>query len=320
MNLNRAVFLDLKSIHRNELDLSSLESSVSQWTWFDNIRRDEIPKALAGADIVVSNKIVLGEEQLKNAANLKLICVAATGTNNIDLPVAKRLGISVCNVRAYATASVVQHVFSMLLSLTTHLDEYKKSVQSGLWSRSEYFCLLDFPIRELEGKIFGIVGYGELGKAVAKVAEAFGMHVLIAKRDDKDNRAGRLPLHELVKKVDVLSLHCPLNEETKNLVGEQELSLMKNNAVLINTARGGLVDEDALLDALNNNKIGAAAIDVLEQEPPEDNHHLLQVNIPNLIVTPHIAWASVESRQRLIDGIATNIAAFKAGNPRNLVC
>lgn len=319
MNFNRAVFLDLESIQRNDLDLSSLESAVPDWLWFDNTNEAEISQALAEADVVVCNKVVLAEKQLKNTNGLKLICVAATGTNNVDLSVAKSLGIPVCNVRGYATASVVQHVFSMLLALTTHLDEYKQSVQSGQWSRSEHFCLLDFPIRELQGKTLGIVGYGELGKAVSKVAEAFGMHVLISKRNLSDNRAERLPLHELIQKVDVLSLHCPLNEETKNLIGEKELSLMKKDAILINAARGGLVNESALLDVLNSKTIGGAGIDVLEQEPPDNNHPLLQAGIPNLIVTPHIAWASVESRQRLIDEIAKNIKAFKAGTPRNLV-
>ena len=319
MDISRAAFLDLASVHRSELDLSGLEAAVSKWTWFDNINQAEIPRVLAEVDIVVSNKIVLGEKQLKNAKNLKLICVAATGTNNIDLAAAKSLGIPVCNVRAYATASVVQHVFAMLLALTTRLDEYKTAVHNGQWSRSEHFCLLDFPIRELQGKTLGIVGYGELGKAVAKVAGAFGMQVLISKRNPGDSRPERWPLHELLQKVDVLSLHCPLNEQTQGLIGEKEFSLMKSDAVLINTARGGLVDESALLDALNRKIIGGAAIDVLAQEPPDDNPPLLQAGIPNLIVTPHIAWASVESRQRLIDEIAKNIEAFKAGTLHNQV-
>lgn len=320
MELNKAVFLDIESVHRNDLDLSSLESSVSQWAWFDKVNDEEIQQALSEADVVISNKVFLGKEQLKSSNKLKLICVAATGTNNIDLAAAKSLGIPVCNVRAYATASVVQHVFSMLLALTTNLDGYKKSVQNGQWPQSKHFCLLDYPVRELQGKTLGIVGYGELGKAVAKVAEVFGMRVLISKRNDSDNRPERLTLHDLIKKSDVLSLHCPLSDETKNLVGEKELSLMKNDAVLINTARGGLVDEEALHEALINNRIGGAAIDVLEHEPPGADHLLLKSGIPNLIVTPHIAWASVESRQRLIDEIAKNIEAFKKGRQRNIVC
>jgi glycerate dehydrogenase len=319
VNINRAAFLDLASVHRNELDLSGLELAVPEWMWFDNIDENEIPHVLANVDVVVTNKVVLAEKQLKQADHLKLICIAATGTNNVDLLTAKSLDIPVCNVRGYATASVVQHVFSMLLSLTTQLERYQKAVQQGQWSRSEHFCLLDFPIRELQGKILGIVGYGELGQAVSKVAESFGMKVLISKRNDGDSNTERLPLHELIQQADVLSLHCPLNEQTRNLIGRHELSLMKNDAVLINTARGGLVDENALVEALVNNRIGGAAIDVLDKEPPEDDHPLLRKDIPNLILTPHIAWASIESRQRLIDEVAKNIEAFKTGKLLNRV-
>lgn len=319
MDLRRAAFLDLASLHGNELNLSELEAAVPEWLWFDNVSESEVPHVLTDVDVVVSNKVVLGAEQLKQADRLQLICVAATGTNNVDLAVANKLNIPVCNARAYATASVVQHVFSMLLVLTTHLEEYRSAVHKGQWSRSEYFCLLDYPVRELQGKTLGIVGYGELGQAVSRVAEAFGMDILISKRNSSDNHSGRLPLHELLQKVDVLSLHCPLNEQTYGLIGEAELALMKRDAVLINTARGGLVDEQALLKALTNNTIAGAAIDVLENEPPPLNDPMVRAKIPNLIVTPHIAWVSVESRQRLIDEVEKNITAFKAGTPRNLV-
>ncbi len=312
MKLSKAAFLDLASIYRDDLDLTALKNSVPEWLWFDNISEPELMDVLAEVDVVVSNKVFLGEEQLRKAKRLKLVCIAATGTNNIDLKVADELGITVRNVRAYATASVVQHVFTLLLSLVTRIDEYRLAVQRGKWSSSEYFSLLDFPIHELQGKTLGIVGYGELGKAVAKVASAFGMNVLVAKRNPEDERSERVNLVELLEKVDVLSLHCPLNEGTRGLIGQGELALMKCDAVLINTARGGLVDERALLEALENKKLGGAGIDVIEQEPPASDSLLLQANLSNLIITPHIAWASVESRQRLIDGVAENISALAA--------
>lgn len=313
MKLQKAAFLDLASVYRDDLDLTVLKDAIPEWLWFDNISDSELTDVLAEVDVVVSNKVVLDEVKLRNAKHLKLICVAATGTNNVDMDAAKEFGITVCNVRAYATASVVQHVFTLLLSLTTRFDEYRQAVQNGEWSRSEYFCLLDFPIRELQGKTLGIVGYGELGKAIANVASAFGMDILVAKRNVDDERPARVHLGELLEKVDVLSLHCPLNEDTRGLIGKDELALMKHDAVLINTARGGLVDEIALLEALENKKLGGAGIDVVEQEPPASDNPLLQSDLPNLILTPHIAWASVESRQRLINGVASNISALSTG-------
>jgi glycerate dehydrogenase len=222
-------------------------------------------------------------------------------------------------VRAYATASVVQHVFASLLSLTTHLDSYRKSVHHGDWSKSPLFCLFGEPIRELRGRTLGIVGYGELGRAVAGIADAFGMQVLLSARDESDTREERIQLHKLLPLVDVLSLHCPLTAANHHLIGASELALMKADAVLINTARGGLVDESALLDALKNHQLGGAAVDVLEKEPPTDGNALIAAGLPNLIVTPHIAWASRESRQRLINEIALNIGAFAQGNIRNQV-
>jgi glycerate dehydrogenase len=238
----------------------------------------------------------------------------------VDLDAAARRGIAVCNIRRYATPSVVQHVFALLLSLTRHLSDYQRAVQSGAWQRSGQFCLLDYPIRELGGLTLGIVGYGELGQAVAATAEqAFGMRVLIAQRPGGSAEPGRLPLQQLLPQVDVLSLHCPLTPETRGLIGAEELALMKPDALLINTARGGIVDEVALATALLAGRLGGAGIDVLASEPPGSDSPLLQQPIPNLIVTPHIAWASRQSRQRLLDQLAQNIAAFMAGRPQNLV-
>jgi glycerate dehydrogenase len=314
-----AVFLDLDSVDRDDLDLSKLNTVVDDWQWHGLVRDEELQQALAGADVAVSNKVMLTAEHLSRAQDLQLVCIAATGTNNIDLEAAARNNIAVCNVEGYATPSVVQHVFSLLLALTTHLNEYTTAVKQGDWSRSRFFCLLDYPIRELAGKTIGIVGYGHLGKAVAGIAGAFGMKVLLAKRNIEDDRPGRVALYDLLPQVDVLSLHCPLTEETRGLIGADELALMNKDAVLINSARGGLVDEDALLDALEAQQIGGAGLDVLDKEPPPVGYPLLKAELPSLIITPHTAWSSLESRQRLINEIALNIEAFKAGQMRNRV-
>ena len=318
-SLSTAAFLDLSTFAHADLDLTSLEQAVDRWQWFELINENELSDVLETAEVLVSNKVFLGREHFDRAKRLKLVCIAATGTNNIDLNAAAEKGISVCNVRSYATPSVVQHVFTLLLSLTTHYDAYTHDVKAGEWSRSQHFCLLDYPVRELAGKTIGIVGYGELGKAVASIAEAFGMQVLIAKRNSEDRRPGRVNLHDLLPQVDVLSLHCPLNEDTRGLIGAEQLALMKDDAVLINTARGGLVDEAALVSALQQGKLGGAGLDVIEQEPPPEDYPLLQADLPNLIVTPHIAWISRESRQRRLDEIALNIEVFKSGEVRNRV-
>ncbi|MGD2055088.1 MAG: NAD(P)-dependent oxidoreductase, partial [Gammaproteobacteria bacterium] len=296
-----AAFLDLDSVDRGDLDLSVLNRAVDNWQWYGLVGDEELHEVLAQAELVVTNKVPLTGVHLSQAKKLQLICVAATGTNNIDLDAAATHNIPVCNVHGYATPSVVQHVFTLLLTLTTRFNEVTSAVKRGDWSRSKFFCLLDYPVRELAGKTIGIIGYGALGKAVAHVAEAFGMQVLLAKRNHNDHRPGRIALEELLPRVDVLSLHCPLIKETQGLIGADELVLMKKDAVLINTARGGLVDEAALVEALLQKKLGGAAVDVIEAEPPPDNYPLLEVSLPNLIVTPHVAWASRESRQRLLD-------------------
>ena len=317
--IQKAAFLDLDSIGREDLDMSVLENAVEAWRWYGLVNVDELHQVLADVDVVVSNKVVLNDQHLSRAENLKLVCVAATGTNNIDLAAAASNNIAVSNVSGYATASVAQHAFTLLLVLTTRFNQYNSAVKHGQWSKSRFFCLLDYHVRELAGKTLGIVGYGHLGKAVASIAEAFGMRVLLAKRNDEDKRPNRIALHDLLPQIDVLSLHCPLTETTRGLIGANELGLMKPDAVLINTARGGLVDERALLEALHKQQIGGAGLDVLQQEPPPADDPLLSASLPNLIITPHTAWISRESRQRLINEIALNIEAFKTGEIRNQV-
>jgi glycerate dehydrogenase len=309
-------FLDLDTVDRSDLDRSRLASALPDWRWYAVADPESVEARLAGATVAVTNKVVLDGARLAAARSLRLVCVAATGTNNVDLEAARRLGIAVANVRAYATPSVVQHVFALLLALTTRLVEYRDAVAAGRWSLSRQFCLLDYPIRELAGRTLGVVGYGELGQAVAR---AFGMEVLVAERRGAAPRAGRLALEALLPRVDVLSLHCPLTPETRGLIGAAELALMRPDAVLINTARGGIVDEHALAEALSAGRLGGAGVDVLSCEPPGADNPLLAPGVPNLIVTPHVAWASREARQRVIEEIAANIDAFRCGGERNRV-
>jgi glycerate dehydrogenase len=314
----RGVLLDLDTLG-DDLDLGRLEASLDAWQLHPVTTPDEVAARIAGAEVVVSNKVVLDAATVAAADRLRFIAVAATGTNNVDLDAARAAGVTVSNVTAYGTPSVAQHVFTLLLTLTTRLLDYRAAVIDGRWAASPHFCLLDYPIRELAGKTLGIVGYGELGQGVARLAEAFGMTVLVAQRPGGPAQAGRVPLDELLPQVDVLTLHCPLNEATQNLIGAQELAAMRDDAVLINTARGGIVDEAALAAALRTGTLGGAGFDVLTVEPPVDGNPLLESDIPNLIVTPHIAWAARESRQRLIDQVAENIERFRAGDPRNRV-
>lgn len=322
----RALFLDKSSLYPQDLDFSALQE-VASWQWFDNANPGDIQHSLEDAEILVTNKVLISSEVVDLCQQLKLICVAATGVNNVDLAAAKKRGIAVCNVRAYATSSVVQHVFSLMLALNRKLYSYKRSAVNGDWSRSDFFCYFGQPISELAGKKIGIIGYGELGRAVAKVASGFGMDVLIARShnaghnagDAGDVQQGRVGMNALLAACDVVSLHCPLTSDNYHMIGEKELALMKTDALLINTARGGLIDELALLQALQNREIAAAALDVLEEEPPSVSNALINYREDNLIITPHIAWASRESRQRMVNEIAENIVAYQQGDLRNVV-
>ncbi len=319
ININRGVLLDRDTLSIDDLDFRRLESTLSDWQLYPLTGPEEVAERVAGAEVVVSNKVVLPREVLETASRLKLICVAATGTNNIDLQAAKDLDIPVTNARSYGTASVVQHVFSLILALTTRLAEHQLAATNGTWGQSPMFCVFDFPFRELAGKTIGIVGYGELGRGVEKVARAFDMEVMIAQRPGGEERAGRVPLDELLQHSDVVSLHVPLADNTHNLIGERELDLMKPDALLINTARGGIVDEAALAAALRRGDLGGAGFDVLTAEPPVMGNPLLDYVGTNLILTPHVAWASREARQRLVNQVADIIEAFKRGEMRNQV-
>ncbi|MGD8568290.1 MAG: 2-hydroxyacid dehydrogenase [Gammaproteobacteria bacterium] len=315
----KGVLLDLKSIDNGDMDMSPLKNALEDWQFFDTTRDADVVARAGDADIVVSNKVRLTQDHFDQLQHLKLVCVAATGTNNVDLDAAARSAVRVTNVTGYATPSVVQHVFGLILSLTVRLDQYRAAIRDQRWQRSEVFCLLDYQVSELYGKTLGIIGYGVLGKAVAQLGKAFGMEVLVAEHKDRQPREGRVALEQLLARSDVISLHCPLTPATENLIGPDELASMKPNALLVNAARGGIVDEHALAEALQQNRIGGAGIDVLTEEPPVNGNPLLDVDLPNLIVTPHIAWASVESRQRVINEVALNIEAFLKGEPRNVV-
>jgi glycerate dehydrogenase len=305
----RAVILDADSLGK-DIDLSPLQRDGLQWQVYPSTRPEETAARIAEAEIVVSNKVVLDATLLARAQKLKLVAVAATGTNNIDLQAASAHGISVCNCVDYGSSSVAQHVFTLMLALATNLPAYQNDVAAGRWQQSPFFCLLDHSIVELRGSTLGIIGYGNIGRAVADIAKAFGMNVLIAQRGDKP---GRVELTDLLRASDFISLHCPLTDDTRGMLGPGELALMKNSAFLINCARGGIVDERAVLSALRSGEIAGAAFDVLEEEPPLDNVLLAQ-QLPNLIVTPHIAWASRNARQTVVEQIAENIAGFIAGS------
>jgi glycerate dehydrogenase len=317
----QSVFLDYATATINgDLDPGSLRRALPGLVLHDLTAQEDVAHRVAGCAVVLVNKLRITREIIESAPSLRLIALAATGTNNVDLATARDRGIAVCNVRDYCTASVVQHTLGVLLSLTHKLREYDALVRSGAWQRGDEFCLLDHPIRELVGRKLSIVGYGALGKGVARAAhQALGMDVLIAQRPGGERTAGRVVLDELLPQVDVLSLHCPLTAATQGLIDARRLAQMKPDAVLINTARGGLVDAAALADALRAHRLGGAAIDVLVQEPPVDGNPLLAPDIPNLIVTPHIAWAAREARQRCLDEMAANVEDFLRGGHRGRV-
>lgn len=314
----KAVFLDYDTVSNGDLDSSGLSAAAGALTLCatdDTQTRERI----RDAEIVMLNKIELSRPLLQDARRLKLIAVAGTGTNHVDVRAARELGVGVCNVRGYCTASVVQHVWALVLSLTQQVSGYARLVSGGAWTKDEAGTVLSRPIRELTGRVFGVVGWGDLGRGAAGVAEAFGMQVAVAGRRGGNPLPGRVSLEKLLSISDIVSLHCPLNDSTRGLIGAAELALMKTDALLINTARGALVDGAALAGALKAGRLGGAGIDVLAQEPPRIDDPLLDPAIPNLLVTPHVAWAAREARQRCLDEMAANIRDFARGGRRSRV-
>ena len=275
---------------------------------------------IRGADIVITNKVVISAQAFAENPQLKLVAVTATGVNNVDVEAAKQNGTAVCNIRAYGNESVAEHAFMMMITLMRNLPAYQRDVAAGLWENSPFFCHLGAPMRDLNGKTLAIFGRGNIGKTLATYAQAFKMNVVFAEHKNAQSvRDGYVSFDEAIRSADIVSLNCPLTPQTANMIGEAELQQMKPGAILINCGRGGLVDEAALVAALKYGQIGGAGFDVLTQEPPRDGNPLLKARLPNLIVTPHIAWASQEAANRLFDILLDNINRFVAGNPQNLV-
>lgn len=315
----RAVFLDFGTVSNGDLDPGPLERALPGIVIHERTAQADVPGRVAGFEAVLANKSVIDGATIRANPQLKLVALTATGVDNVDLAAARASKVAVCNLRDYCTASVAQHVFALLLALTHRLADYHALVAGGRWQQAGQFSVFPFPIRELQGRVLGIVGFGTLGKAVAAIAGAFGMRVEIANRPGGTPAAGRRDLDDLLPDLDVLSLHCPLTGATRGLISHERLARMKPSAVLINTARGALVDTQALAEALEAGTIGGAGIDVLEREPPPPGHPLLDPSIPNLILTPHVAWAAREARQRSLDELATNVLAFLSGDRRNRV-
>ena len=309
----RAVFLDAATLG-HDVDLEPIEEVTGGLTCYPRTRPEEVVERLRGFDTLLVNKVVIGREHFEACPELKTIAVVATGLNNIDLQAANDHGVEVMNVTNYGRSTVSQHAMALILALATRLLDYDRDVRAGRWGESEMFCLMNHPIMELEGKTLGIIGYGDLGQGLAERAKAFGMKVVLGCRPGQEagevDGLERIPLEDLLETADVISLHCLLTESTRNLIGKKELARMKPSALLINTSCGGLVDETALAEALRNGEIGGAGFDVLTEEPPRNGNPLLAGDIPNLIVTPHSAWASREARQRIVEITAENLASL----------
>lgn len=290
-------------------------------TVYGRTSRDQVSERIADADIVITNKVPLQREVLACAPNLKMIAVAATGTDNIDVAECTRRGVVVSNIRSYAIRSVPEHVFALVFALRRSLVAYRESVKAGRWYDAQQFCYFDYPIKDLAGSTLGIVGKGTLGQAVGAIGQALGMRVLFAGRKNAQTAGqGYTPFHEVLAQSDVISLHCPLNVDTRDLINTDEFAQMERKPILINTARGGLVNEPALAVALRSGQLAGAGIDVTSPEPPENQHPLIALlELPNFILTPHVAWASDEAVQTLADQLIDNIEAYHLGTPRNIV-
>jgi glycerate dehydrogenase len=315
----RGVFLDFGTVSNGDLDPAPLARAVPGLVIHGRTPQPEVAARMAGFEAVFANKSVIDRAAIAANPQLRLVALTATGVDNVDLAAAREAGVAVCNLRDYCTESVAHHAFAMLLALTRRLRDYDALARSGRWQDAGQFSVFPYPIRELGGRTLGIVGHGTLGSAVEAIARAFGMRVEIANRPGGAPAAGRRDLDEMLPELDVLSLHCPLTGATRGLVSRARLARMKPDAVLINTARGALVDAAALAEALKAGRLGGAGIDVLEREPPPPGHPLLDPAVPNLILTPHVAWAAREARQRCLDELALNVESFLAGGRRNRV-
>ncbi len=312
----RIVFLDRKSLIAD----MRVPSFVHEWIDHDQTPPQEAVARIQDADIVIVNKVKLSGDILAQAPGVKMVAVSATGTDNVDLAYCRTHGIVVSNIRGYAVDTVPEHAFMMMLALRRNLLGWREDVRAGLWGETDQFCLFTRPINDLHGSTLGLFGHGSLGNSMRKLAEAFGMKVLVAEHKAAATpRDGYTPFDTVLREADVISLHTPLTAETRHMIGTREFGLMKPSALLINTARGNLVDEAALITALRSGRIGGAGFDVLAVEPPREGNPLLELDLPNFILTPHVAWSSREAMQTLADQLVGNIEAFVAGTPRNVV-
>jgi glycerate dehydrogenase len=314
--MERIVFLERHTIQAN----FRRPSFDHDWIEYGETFSEQVVDRLRGATIVISNKLSLREPELSHAPDLRLIAIAATGSDCVDLDYCRMRGIAVSNTRGYAVNSVPEHVLMLILALRRNLLLYRQDVQDGKWQESKQFCLLTHELHDINRSTLGIIGHGSIGKAMARLGESIGMRVLISEHKNAGAiRDGRASFEDLLRQSDVVSLHCPLTDETRDMLGAAEFAMMKPNALLINTARGGLVEDAALIAALQHGAIAGAGYDALREEPPRQGSPLLDLNLPNFIVTPHVAWASNEAVQALADQVIDNIEAFIAGTPRNLL-
>ncbi|MDQ5944825.1 MAG: glycerate dehydrogenase [Pseudomonadota bacterium] len=317
--MERIVYLERESI------IADVRRPAFAHAWIEHPMslQAEVEVRLAEATIAIVNKVQIDAGMISRLPNLKMVAVAATGTNNVDLEACRARGIVVSNIRGYAVHTVPEHAIALMLALSRNLIAYRESVQAGRWQQSEQFCFFDHPIRDLHGATLAIIGSGSLGDGVARLAEAFGMTVLKAERKGANVcRPGYVPFAEALATADIVSLHCPLTADTQGLIGAAELQSMKRSALLINTSRGGLVDEAALVQALKEGWIAGAGFDVLTKEPPKDGNPLLSpelLALPNFLLTPHVAWASRPAMQALADQLIANIEAFVRGEPQNRI-
>jgi len=312
----KIVFLDRNSLIAN----MRVPSFAHDWTDHDQTSPEEVVSRLQDASIIITNKVKLPGKFLAQAPSVKMIAVAATGTDNVDLAHCRAHGIVVSNIRGYAVNTVPEHAFMMMLALRRNLLGWRQDVHAGLWQQADQFCLFTRPVNDLHGSTLGLVGYGSLGHSMQKIAEAFGMKVLVAEHKGAPaTRQGYAPFDSVMREADVISLHTPLTAETRHMIAAREFGMMKPTAILINTARGNLVDEAALIEALQSGRIGGAGFDVLAVEPPREGNPLLDLDLPNFILTPHVAWSSREAMQILADQLVSNIEAFVAGAPSNVV-
>ncbi len=315
----KIVVLDGYTLNPGDLSWRKLQA-LGNVAIYDFSETEEVIPRAREAEIIVVNKTIITTETITQLTNLRCICVTATGYNNVDIIFAKNNNIPVCNVSGYGTDAVAQHVFALLLQFINQVSKHNESVQNGEWSRCRDFSYWKTPITELAGKTMGIYGFGKIGQKVADIAQAFGMHTLVThKHPERDARPGVtfVTLEELFTKSEVITLHAPLTNENKNVVNKNLLNRMKPHAIIINTARGGLINEMDLKEALENEQIAGAGLDVLSEEPPKNGNILLGVK--NCIITPHNAWGSVEARERLMEETIENIASFLHGEPRNVV-